>query len=419
MTSPLWPFPRADSLPIYPFLAADEIKRRVIATGADLIDLGLGNPDQATPAEIVRELHTAADRGENHRYYPGRGSLLLRRAVSRWYERRYEARFDAEEEVLVTMGAKEGISHLCLAVLDRGDVAVVPDPCYPIHEGAPIIAGADVVRYAVRPDMPPARAVADALGRVRAGGRRAKLVIANYPHNPTGTVITREELAALVRVVRDAGALLLHDLAYADLDFTARHAPSIFDCGLDSVTVRSFAVEIFSMSKSYNMPGWRIGVMAGNARMVSALSHLKAYVDYGTFMPIQLAAAWALDHGDGLVDVIRERYQSRMQALLAGLGDCGWAGPGAAGSEVAPPGGTMFVWAPLPHAWRTETALEVTRRLIEEAHVAVSPGSGFGAAGEGFVRFSLIEEPERLREACVRIQNALAGATERVAGAAQ
>ena len=288
MTNP-WPFPRAEALPTYAFVATDAVKKKAIEAGADLIDLGLGNPDRPTPQAIVDQLHAAADIGKNHRYHPGRGLPALRSAFGRWYERRYQTRFDVDSEVLVTMGAKEGISHLCLAILDRGDTAVVPDPCYPIHEGAPAIAGAAVVGYSVAAELEPAKAIADAMQKVEKAGGKTKLVIANYPHNPTGFVISREALADLVRVVGRAGAMLLHDAAYADLDFGTRHAPSIFDCGVDHDQVKSFAVEVFSMSKSYNMPGWRIAFMAGNARMVAALSHLKTYMDYGTFMPLQYA----------------------------------------------------------------------------------------------------------------------------------
>jgi histidinol-phosphate/aromatic aminotransferase/cobyric acid decarboxylase-like protein len=208
--------------------------------------------------------------------------------------------------------------------LDRGDTAVVPDPCYPIHEGAPAIAGADVVGYSVVAEVEPAKAVADSLQSVRKKGGKTKFVIANYPHNPTGYVISREALADLVRVVQHEGAMLLHDAAYADLDFSARFAPSIFDCGVDREEVKRFAVEVFSMSKSYNMPGWRIAFMVGNPRMVGALAHMKTYMDYGTFIPLQAAAAWALEHGDGLVDEIRDLYQARATTLTRGLSASGW-----------------------------------------------------------------------------------------------
>jgi alanine-synthesizing transaminase len=397
-----WPFPRAEALPTYAFLVTDEAKARVRASGVDLVDLGLGNPDQPTPPQIVEQLHAASDIGKNHRYHPGRGLPELRQALCRWYERRYRVRFDADREVIVTMGAKEGISHLCLAILDRGDTALVPDPCYPIHRGAPLIAGAAIVDYVSAPEVDPARAVAVALEAVARQGRQTKLVIANYPQNPTCCVITREALAELVRVVQKSGALLLHDLAYADLDFACRHAPSIFDCGVDSTDVKRFAVEVFSMSKSYNMPGWRIAYAAGNDRMIGALSHLKTYMDYGTFMPLQHASAWALDHGDALVDTIRVRYQERARALVAGLRGAGWG-------EVAEPSGTMFVWAKLPRAWKGQTALEATTRLIEQAHVGVAPGSGFGQGGEGYVRFALLEDPPRLAQACERIERVLRG----------
>jgi alanine-synthesizing transaminase len=400
--TPIWPFPRAEALPTYAFLVTDEVKARVRAAGADIIDLGLGNPDRPTPRAIVERLHAEADIGKNHRYHPGRGLVALREAVCRWYARRYKTEFDPEREVIITMGAKEGISHLCLAVLDRGDVALVPDPCYPIHRGAPLIAGAGVVAYPVRAASDPARDVADALQQIRASGARAKLVVLNYPQNPTGVTASREQLGELIRVVHEDGALLLHDLAYADLDFSTRLAPSIFDAGIDPAEVKKFAVEVFSMSKSYNMPGWRIATMVGNERLIGALSHLKTYMDYGTFIPLQHASAWALDNGDQLVDEIRELYQRRAEVLVRELASAGWSG-------VAPPSGTMFVWARLPERWSGSSSLDATHRLIEEAHVGVAPGSGFGPGGEGYVRFALIEDPPRVSEACRRIARLLQG----------
>ncbi|MGC4092465.1 MAG: aminotransferase class I/II-fold pyridoxal phosphate-dependent enzyme [Polyangiaceae bacterium] len=396
-----WSFPRADSLPTYGFVVTDAVKARVLAAGVDLIDLGLGNPDQATPKEIVAQLHEQADVGKNHRYHPGRGIPPLRQAAARWYQRRYGARFDVESEVVITMGAKEGMSHLCLAVLDVGDVAIVPDPCYPIHAGAPRIAGAEVEYYRASTDIAPAVAVSEAIARVRGRGKRPKLVIANYPQNPTGQVVSKRELADLVRVVGESGAMLLHDLAYADFDFQSRFAPSVFDVGIDPELVKSFAVEVFSTSKSYNMPGWRIAFMVGNARMVAALSHLKTYLDYGTFAPIQLAAAWALDHADGVADELRSLYQGRAEALVAGLRKAGFP-------DVREPSGTMFVWTRLPEPWLKLGSVGAASHLIEHAHVATSPGSGFGPGGEGFLRFALIEDPPRIEEACARLGRLLA-----------
>jgi alanine-synthesizing transaminase len=395
-----WSFPRAESLPPYAFVRTDAVKERVLAQGADFIDLGLGNPDRPTPPEIVAELHAASQIGKNHRYFPGRGLLPLRQAAARWYERRYGARFDVDRDLIITMGAKEGISHLCLAMLDEGDVAIAPDPCYPIHAGAPLIAGATVELYPARADVAPARAVAQAIERVKQRGKKPKLVIANYPQNPTGLVISKEELADLVRVVRDSGAFLLHDLAYADLDFHTRFAPSIFDCGVPLEEVKAFGVEAVSMSKSYNMPGWRIAFMAGNDRLVAALAHLKTYLDYGTFAPLQYAAAWALDHGDRFTNEIRDLYKQRATALVSGLRAAAWPG-------VTEPSGTMFIWAPIP-ASLGSNSMDAATRLIERAHVGVSPGVGFGPGGDGYVRFALIEDPPRIAQACERIGRLLA-----------
>jgi alanine-synthesizing transaminase len=396
VTAQDWTFSRAQALPPYAFVVTDAVKDRVRATGADIIDLGLGNPDRPTPPEIVAQLHATADTTENHRYHPGRGLAVLRNAAAAWYARRYGVRFDIETEVIITMGAKEGMSHLCLAVLGPGDVAVVPDPCYPIHAYAPQIAGATVEYYPATSEIAPAKAIADAIERVKKRGQRVKLVIANYPQNPTGLVITPEALADLVRVVHKSGALLLHDLAYADFDFSRRFAPSIFDCGVDREVVKSFAVEVFSMSKSYNMPGWRIAYMVGNERMVGALAHMKTYLDYGTFAPLQLASAWALEHGDRFAEQIRDLYQTRASTLVSGLRAAGWP-------NVAEPSGTMFVWAKIPPAFAGKKSLAATTELIEAAHVAVAPGVGFGPGGDDFLRFALIEDPPRVHEACARI----------------
>lgn len=400
MSASDWSFPRAESLPTYAFVASDAVKAKVRATGADIIDLGLGNPDQPTPAAIVDRLAEAARVGANHRYHPGRGLLDLRHAIAEWYERRYSARFDVDQDVMVTMGAKDGMTGLCLAILSPGDHVLAPDPCYPIHRGAPTIGGATVHSYSAgAPDQ--AKAIAEAIAAAEKRGQRIKLVIANYPHNPTGRVVSREELRAIVEVVRDSGAMMLHDLAYADLDFRSRYAPSIFDCGLDKQEVQRFAVEVFSMSKSYDMPGWRIAYAVGSPVMIKALSHLKTYTDYGTFIPLQYAAAWALRNGDHIVTGIRDLYHRRAEALVTGLRSVGW-------DDVAEPSGTMFVWTRIPRVYAGLSSFDATARLIEEAHVAVSPGSGFGPGGEGFVRFALIEDPPRIEEACRRIGRVIA-----------
>jgi len=393
---PNWPFPRADALPPYAFVTTDAAKAKVVASGADLIDLGLGNPDHATPREILEVLHASADIGRNHRYHPGRGLPELRQAFAAWYGRRYSANFDPDTEIIVTMGAKEGMSHLCFAILGPGDVAIVPDPCYPIHAGAPRIAGAEVEFYSARDGLAPGVAVADAIKRVEARGKKPKLVIANYPQNPTGRVISRDEMNDLVRVVQRSGALFLHDMAYADLDFRSRFSPSIFDCGVDREEVKRFAVEVFSMSKSYSMPGWRVAYMAGNRRMISALAHLKTYLDYGTFAPLQYAAAWALTHGDHIASELRDLYRGRATALVDGLHRAGW-------TTVAEPSGTMFVWCELPPGKLQKGSMAAVIDLIETAQVAAAPGVGFGPGGEGYLRFALIEDPPRIVEACERI----------------
>jgi alanine-synthesizing transaminase len=320
----------------------------------------------------------------------------LRRSFAAWYQRRYGATFDVDSEIIVTMGAKEGMSHLCFAILGPGDVTIAPDPCYPIHAGAPRIAGSEVEFFSARAGLAPAQAVSEAISRVEARGQKPKLVIANYPQNPTGRVISRDEMTDLVRVVQRSGALFLHDMAYADLDFRARFSPSIFDCGVDREEVKKFAVEVFSMSKSYSMPGWRVAFMAGNRRMISALAHMKTYLDYGTFAPLQYAAAWALTNGDNIASELRDLYRARATALVDGLTKAGWP-------NVAEPSGTMFVWAELPPGKREQGSMAAVTDLIERAHVAAAPGVGFGAGGEGYLRFALIEDPPRIAEACERI----------------
>ncbi len=399
--APNWPFPRADALPPYAFVTTDAAKARVKAGGADLIDLGLGNPDRATSREILDVFHAAADVGENHRYHPGRGLLALREACAAWYARRYSAAFDPATEIIITMGAKEGISHLCFAMLGPGDVTIAPDPCYPIHAGGPRMAGSEVELYTARAGLAPAEAVAQAISRVEARGKRPKLIIANYPQNPTGLVISRDEMTELTRVAQQSGAFFLHDLAYADLDFSARFAPSIFDCGVPRDEVKRFAVEVFSMSKSYSMPGWRVAYMVGSERVISALGHMKTYLDYGTFAPLQHAAAWALTNGDHIASQLRDLYRTRASALVDGLHKAGW-------TTVAEPSGTMFVWAELPSPWRERGSMAAVTDLIERAHVAASPGIGFGPGGEGYLRFALIEDPPRIAEACERIARWLA-----------
>jgi alanine-synthesizing transaminase len=399
--APNWPFPRADALPPYAFVTTDAAKARVKASGADLIDLGLGNPDRPTSREILDVFHAAADIGENHRYHPGRGLLQLREACAAWYARRYSASFDPATEIIITMGAKEGISHLCFAMLGPGDVTIAPDPCYPIHAGGPRMAGSEVELYTARAGLAPAEAVAQAISRVEARGKRPKLIIANYPQNPTGLVISREEMTELTRVAQRSGAFFLHDLAYADLDFSARFAPSIFDCGVPRDEVKRFAVEVFSMSKSYSMPGWRVAYMVGSERVISALGHMKTYLDYGTFAPLQHAAAWALRNGDHIASELRDLYRTRASALVEGLHEAGW-------TTVAEPSGTMFVWAELPQPWRERGSMAAVTNLIERAHVAASPGIGFGPGGEGYLRFALIEDPPRIAEACERIARWLA-----------
>ncbi len=385
-------FPRITRLPYYVFNIVNELKIKARRAGEDIIDLGMGNPDQPTPAHIVSKLIEAAQNGKNHRYSVSRGIYKLRVAISDWYKRRYDTYIDPEAEAIVTLGAKEGIAHLVLAMLDKGDVAIVPGPAYPIHPYSVIIAGGDVRTVPLATDQ----GFFDELERaIKNNWPKPKLLIISFPHNPTTAVVDREFFEKVIAFARENKLYVIHDLAYADLVFDGYRAPSI----LEIAGAKDVAVEFFTLSKSYNMPGWRVGFAVGNQKMIYALSRIKSYLDYGMFQPIQIAAITALNGPYGPVEEIAGLYRCRRDVLIDGLGRVGW--------HIEKPRATMFVWASIPEQYRKLGSLEFTKLLLSESKVAVSPGIGFGDYGEGFVRFSLIENEERTQQAVRGIKKVL------------
>jgi alanine-synthesizing transaminase len=388
-------FPRIKRLPPYVFNAIGELCLKARRDGEDIIDFGMGNPDEPTPPHIVNKLIEAAAKGSNHRYSVSRGVYKLRLAICDWYRRRYGVEFDPDSEAIVTIGSKEGIAHLALAILDQGDVVLAPTPTYPIHQYGCVIAGAQVVGVPIRNGEQFFDEMTAAVSRT---WPRPKLLIMNFPHNPTTATVNLSFMKRVVEFARENEILVVHDLAYADLCFDGYRAPSI----MEVPGAREVAVEFFTLSKSYNMPGWRVGFAVGNREMIGALTRLKSYFDYGMFAPVQVAAIAALNGPQECVGEIVETYRSRRDVLINGLNRSGW--------PVAPPLATMFVWAPVPEPFREMGSLEFAKFLLSEAKVAVSPGVGFGADGDGHVRFALIENEHRTRQAIRGIRHALSSA---------
>jgi alanine-synthesizing transaminase len=377
-------FSRIKRLPAYVFNITGELKASARRRGEDIIDFGMGNPDGATPQHIVDKMIEAARKPDTHRYSLSRGIPRLRRAIANWYERRYNVAIDPETEAIVTIGSKEGIAHLCLATLDQGDMVLVPNPSYPIHIYGPVIAGANIRSVAIHDTD---SFLAELEQSIPLMYPKPKMLILNFPANPTTQCVDLTFFERVVDLCRQHGIYLVHDLAYADIVFDGFRAPSV----LEVPGARDVAVEFFTLSKSYNMPGWRVGFMVGNKTLVSALSRLKSYFDYGTFTPIQVASILALEGPQECVTEICENYRCRRDVLVNGLNKLGW--------KVALPKATMFVWAPIPEPYRHLGSLEFSTLLLKEAKVAVSPGIGFGEYGDGHVRFSLIENEERTRQA--------------------
>jgi alanine-synthesizing transaminase len=377
-------FSRIKRLPAYVFNITGELKASARRRGEDIIDFGMGNPDGATPQHIVDKMIEAARKPGNHRYSLSRGVPRLRRAIANWYERRYNVAIDPDTEAIVTIGSKEGIAHLCLATLDQGDMVLVPNPSYPIHIYGPVIAGANIRSIAIHDTD---SFLAELEQSIPLMYPKPKMLILNFPANPTTQCVDLGFFERVVDLCRQHGIYLVHDLAYADIVFDGFRAPSV----LEVPGARDIAVEFFTLSKSYNMPGWRVGFMVGNKTLVSALSRLKSYFDYGTFTPIQVASILALEGPQECVTEICENYRCRRDVLVQGLNKLGW--------QVTLPKATMFVWAPIPEPYRHLGSLEFSTLLLKEAKVAVSPGVGFGEYGDGHVRFSLIENEERTRQA--------------------
>ena len=378
-------FYRIKRLPPYVFNIVNEQKYKARVRGEDIVDFGMGNPDLPTPKHIVDKLVAAASDPRNHRYSVSRGIGRLRGAMADWYKRRYDVDLDPESEVVATIGSKEGISHLSLAVTAPGDVVMVPDPCYPIHFYSAVIANADVRSVPLMDDED------EFLERIERAVKslwpRPKMLVLNYPNNPTTKVVNLSFFEKVVELAREYEFYVVHDLAYADLVFDGYEAPSF----LQVPGAKDVGVEIFTLSKSYNMPGWRVGFVAGNPKLVGALVRIKSYMDYGMFQPIQIASIIALNGPDDCVREIVETYRSRRDFLVSGLNRIGW--------EVDLPKATMFLWAPIPEQYREMGSLEFSLMAMEKTKVAVAPGIGFGEGGDGFVRFALVENEHRTKQA--------------------
>jgi alanine-synthesizing transaminase len=377
-------FSRLKRLPPYVFNITGELKASARKRGEDIIDFGMGNPDGPTPQHIVDKMIEAARKPATHRYSVSKGIPRLRKAICNWYKLRYNVDLNPDNEAIVTIGSKEGIAHLCLATLDQGDVVVVPNPSYPIHIYGPVIAGASIRSVVIkeRDDF-----LAELEQAIPLMYPRPKILILNFPSNPTTQCVDLSFFERVVALCKEYNIYLIHDLAYADIVFDGYKAPSV----LEVPGAKDIAVEFFTLSKSYNMPGWRVGFMVGNQKLVGALARIKSYFDYGTFTPIQVASILALEGPQDCVREICENYRLRRDVLVQGLNKLSW--------NIAMPKATMFVWAPIPEPYKNLGSLEFSRKLLADAKVAVSPGIGFGEHGDHHVRFSLIENEERTRQA--------------------
>ncbi len=388
----MFDFARMSRLPPYVFAEVNTLKMELRHKGEDIIDLGMGNPDLATPKHIVNKLIEAAKMGHNHRYSASAGIPKLRIAISNWYKRRYNVDIDPDEEAIATMGAKEGLAHLILATISPGDVVFAPNPTYPIHPYSVIIAGGDLRSIPIAPDRD---FFEDLTTAAKQTWPKAKMLIISYPHNPTTAVVEKSFFKKIVKFCREREIIVIHDLAYADLVFDGYVAPSF----LQIPGAKNIGVEFFSLSKSYSMPGWRVGFCVGNKKIVAALKRIKSYLDYGMFQPIQIAAIIALNGPDDCVKEIADIYRQRRDALCDGLDRIGW--------HIEKPKGTMFVWGKIPDQYRKMGSVEFAKMLIKKAKVAVSPGRGFGEYGDEYVRFALVENPQRTKQAIRGIKQVL------------
>jgi alanine-synthesizing transaminase len=377
-------FHRISRLPPYVFNIVNELKAKARAAGEDIIDFGMGNPDQPTPKHIVDKMLEATQRPDTHRYSMSKGIPRLRKAICNWYKTRFDVDLNPETEAIVTIGSKEGLAHLALATLGPGDVVLVPNPAYPIHPYGVVIAGADLRHV---PMIPGGDFFDELQKAIIDSWPKPKMLILNFPGNPTSQCVELDFFEKIIAVAKEHNIWVVQDIAYADIVFDGYKAPSI----LQVKGAKDIAVEFFSMSKSYNMPGWRVGFMCGNKELVSALARIKSYLDYGTFTPIQIAAIAALEGPQDCVAEIAEMYRKRRDVLCEGLNSAGW--------PVVKPKATMFVWAKIPEAYQAMGSLEFSKKLLLEAKVAVAPGIGFGQYGDDHVRFGLIENEHRTRQA--------------------
>lgn len=385
-------FPRIQRLPPYVFNIVNELKAKARSRGEDIVDFGMGNPDRPTPPHIVDKMIEATRRGDTHRYSVSRGIPRLRRAITQWYHSRFGVELDPDSEAIVTIGSKEGLAHLTLATLGPGDAVLVPNPAYPIHPYGCVIAGADIRHVPMTPEVDFFQELEKA---IKDSWPRPKMLILNFPGNPTGQCVELEFFEKVVAIAREHDIWVVHDIAYSEITFDGYKAPSI----LQVADAKDVAVEFYSLSKTYNMPGWRVGFMCGNAKLVAALARMKSYLDYGMFTPIQVAAITALEGPQDCVEEIRETYRRRRDVLCDGLNAIGW--------NVERPKATMFVWAKIPEQYLELGSLEFSKRLLKEAKVAVSPGIGFGSYGDDHVRFGLIENEHRTRQAVRGIKQML------------
>ncbi|MDF1757138.1 MAG: alanine transaminase [Legionellaceae bacterium] len=377
-------FPRIQRLPPYVFNTLNQLKTEARARQEDIIDFGMGNPDQPTPKHIVDKLVESAQRPDTHRYSMSKGIPRIRRAMASWYKRNYEVDLNPETQIVTTIGSKEGLSHLALAISGPGDTVLVPDPAYPIHTYGFVIAGANVKHVPLINEEQFLEAIEHCIVQ---SWPKPKALVLGFPANPSTHCVSLSFFEEVIKIAKQYNVWVIHDLAYADIVFDGYKAPSI----LEVPGAIDIAIETYSLSKSYNMPGWRVGFACGNEELVAALTKIKSYLDYGTFTPIQVAAIAALEGPDSYVHEIRDLYENRRNVLCDGLCDIGWS--------VTRPKATMFVWAPIPSFYKKMGSLEFCKYLLKEAHVAVSPGIGFGQQGEGYVRFGLIENPQRIKQA--------------------
>ena len=376
-------FSRIERLPRYVFEEINQLKIQARHDGKDIIDFGMGNPDQATPDFIVNKLTETVNKKETHRYSQSKGIPRLRKAISDWYDRKYNVAIDPENEAIVTMGSKEGLGHLALATMDKGDVILVPNPSYPIHPFGFIIAGADIRHVPIGPGIDFFNQLEEAIANTFP---KPRMLVLNFPSNPTTECVDIDFFEQVVEIAKKNEIWVIHDLAYADLCFDDYKAPSF----LEVKGAKDIGVEFFTLSKSYNMPGWRVGFCCGNKDLIGALSRVKSYYDYGLFTPIQVASIVALNEGDQEVNKIRDMYKERRDVLCDGLNKIGW--------EVEKPKATMFVWAKIPDKFKMKS-IEFSKLLLNDCDVAVSPGIGFGQYGDSYVRFSLIENRQRINQA--------------------